>query len=1616
MTGAVASPQSLSALEKSFCGDDTRSPAAQAFLAQLVADILGDEGAALSPADLGAVAARFWAFAAERGGDRPAIRLEPAFGADGQPLGFDMLEIVQPDAPFLVDSVMGDLADAGLDVRAMAHPVAAIARDPSGRRAQSGEPAPESMILVLLSPVGEDRRPQVLAGVEAALDDARAAVSDYGAMRALMRSVIAELAVSSRGQGADGEENLAFLRWLNGDRFVFLGARQYEYPRTPGGDYAAEEPRYAHETSLGVLRDQGRAVLRRASEPAMLTTQLARYLDSAAPLVVAKSNLRSRVHRRVYMDYVGVKRYDAAGKAIGETRFVGLFTAEAYDEPVRDIPLIRAKTQAVLERAGQTPSAHSAKRLRNIVEGYPRDELFQMSADELYDVAMGLLHLLDRPRVRIFARTDPFDRFVSVLLFTPRDRYDTGVRQRAGDILAAAWGGRVSAYYPSFSDGPLAQVHFIIGINPGDHPRPDLKALEAQVEEAVRTWRDRFEAAVRSGGVAQGSVGATLATWAPGAFAAGYRDRNSAEEALEDIRAIAGLVPGGGVRVRAFRDGRCSPLQFRFKLYRAGEMIRLGDTIPILDNMGLEALEEEGYPLTPADGPAVWVHEFLLEDERGERLSFADIKAPFEAAFDAVWSGRAENDGFNRLVMELGVGWREAALVRGLARYRQQSGLDPSPAVQEAALRDNPAVSRLILDLFRTRLDPAVQASPDERRSQAAEVFAQIQTALQAVANLDADRALRRIALLVQAIQRTNYWQTGADGAPKAHISFKIASRELEDLPAPRPYREIYVCAPHVEGVHLRFGPVARGGLRWSDRRDDFRTEVLGLVKAQQVKNAVIVPVGSKGGFYPKMLPRGGSPDATREEAVRAYKTFLCGLLDLTDNLDAKGGVIHPANVVILDGDDPYLVVAADKGTATFSDIANSVSADYGFWLGDAFASGGSVGYDHKVMGITARGAWEAVKRHFRELGKDIQTTPFTMVGVGDMSGDVFGNGALLSKQTLLVAAFDHRHIFLDPTPDAAVSWAERARLFALPRSSWDDYDKSLISQGGAVIPRTAKTVSLTPEVKALLDLSGDETTPTDLIQAILRARAELLYLGGIGTYVKAPAESHGQVGDKANDGVRIDATELRVKVVGEGANLGFTQAGRIAFAKTGGRINTDAIDNSAGVDTSDHEVNIKILLDQAIADGSLQEAARPTLLASMTDEVGQHVLAHNYAQTLTITLQEAQAADELDAQVRFMKALEAAGRLDRKVEGLPGPGALAELAAAGKGLTRPELAVLTAYGKLELSAEIVASAAPDDPWFETTLRHYFPTELQPFEPQMKRHRLRREIIATVLANAVVDWVGPTFASRLTAATGADAAKTITAFEAARQVFRLPQVWAQVCAADGAIPAQAQTALYLEIALTARAHTYWLARRLMQEGGDAVTGVQALIDSYRPAVDDLQAMGDSPLSAFDDQAMQARAKAFLDAGADEALARQVAALRPMTAAVEIADLAFETQWPVPASAYLFHQTGAAFGYDRLRAAAAALPASDPYERAALRSLVAEMVGEQLALSRAIIANTAAPTPDAAAAVAAIAAWVEPRRDALQRAASTVADVEAAGAWSFAKLTLANTALRGATGV
>ncbi|HEY1751737.1 MAG TPA: NAD-glutamate dehydrogenase [Caulobacteraceae bacterium] len=1571
-------------------------PRAEAFLDAILADYRPEELPGVSVGELAARAASLWAFAQASAGPAPAIRVTPAPDDEGS----DLVEVAQPDAPFLVDSVMAELVESGASVEAMFHP---IIETPAGRR---------STIQVWIEPMGEERAPHIVQGLTATLADVRLAVDDFEAMNAQMGRAIEELkAAPAPADPAERDEDMAFLSWLDGGRFVFLGSRAYEYPRTPDGGYAAEEPDVVAGSGLGLLGDPDRAVLRRGSEPAVLSERIRTELASAPPLIVAKSNLKSAVHRRVYMDYVGVRRYGADGKPCGEIRFVGLFTAQAYDEPVRNVPLIRRKVAHVMARAGLAAGGHNEMRLANILETYPRDELFQTTEDELLATALGVLHLSDRPRVKLFVRRDPFDRFYSILFFAPRERYDAHLREEVGRRLAEAFGGHISAYYPSYSDAPLARVHYIVGVTPGRHLDPDVAGLERTIARLARTWSDDFETVVRRH-MAPDVAPAILAVWAD-AFPAGYRDGYGAADALADLAAIGRLSAERPIAIRAFRHASDSPRSFRFKLYRDADPVALADVLPILDHMGLKALSEEGFALAPlaTDGSRrkVWTHEFLLDDPRGERLSFEAVRGVFEEAFLASWGGLTESDGFNRLVLELAIPWRLAALVRALARYRQQSGLDPTPQVQQQALSDHSQATALILELFRRRLDPAFEG---DREAAAGETLAEIEAALQEVESLDDDRVLRRMAALVGAVQRTNFYQPGPDGRPKPYISFKVASRELEDLPDPKPFREIYVASPQVEGVHLRLGPVARGGLRWSDRRDDFRTEVLGLVKAQQVKNAVIVPVGSKGGFFPKRLPKGGSAAQVRAEAVSAYTTFLDGLLDLTDTLDAEGHVIHPPHVVVRDGDDPYLVVAADKGTATFSDIANDVAESYGFWLGDAFASGGSAGYDHKAMGITARGAWEGIKRHFRELGKDIQAQPFTCVGVGDMSGDVFGNGMLLSKATRLIAAFDHRHVFIDPDPDPARSWTERQRLFDLPTSSWDDYDRAAISAGGGVWPRTLKQIPITAQAKAALDLKADHLTPAELMSAILKARVELLYLGGIGTYVKASNESHLQVGDKANDALRIDGRDLRCRVVGEGANLGFTQAGRIEYALGGGRIDTDAIDNSAGVDTSDHEVNIKILTGMAERAGRLQAADRDPLLASMTDEIAEHVLAHNYDQTLALSVLQAETAQDISAHAAFMTDLESRGRLDRALEGLPSPSQLDERAKAGKGLTRPELAVLLAYGKLDLFEDVIASPAPDDPYFEGTLRGYFPKALAPFEAEMRRHRLRREIIATVVGNEMVNLCGPTFAGRLRAAAGVGVAELVVSFAAAREVLDFDDIWARVAALDGKAPAGGQIALFRELAYVLRGQTFWLAKWAARGGH----GVDDLIGDYRPAAEALKQLFPQILSPFEQKAAVRRASGWIRAGAPKDVAHQVALYRPLTIASVLADLAREKGWPLAAAARLYHHIGGAFSFDRLRAAAGERVGGDVYERLAVRRLIEDMLDEQAALTRAVMAHAdGSPPDDPGAARSAVAAWTGAKPDAVRTAKATIANIEKeGGAWSFAKLTIANAALRALT--
>jgi glutamate dehydrogenase len=1599
--------------------------AALRFLEQLHEDAVAEDLEELVVDDMVFLAADFWTWAQQRPASGAMIRCHPGVHADGRPMRRDILEIVTGDKPFLVDSVMAEINGQGADVLAMFHPIVTLERDAAGARAASrsgasaSAPRAESMMQVHIEPLDEAARAKLERGLEESLADVEAAVADYADMRARMDQVIDEIkAAPIRVSGEELEESIAFLRWLRDDNFAFLGCRVYEFPTDAQGAFIRDEPVILEETGRGVLRDPDRHVLRRGSEPAIITPAIEEFLREPSPLIVAKSNLISRVHRRVHMDYVGIKRYRADGEVSGETRFVGLFTATAYHAPVSDVPLVRRKVRRVLERAEKSPESHSHKQLQSILETYPRDELFQSDENELYEISRGILHLFDRPRPKLFIRRDRFDRFLAALVFIPRERFNSKLREQVGLLIAERYGGRVSAFYPYFGEGPLARVHFIIGLTPFDHPEPDPQDLERRIAELARTWEDEFLRVARE--EAPSTLRPRLGAYEQ-AFSAGYRETFSPREALDDVEAVEAIDPLTGVNVRAAqREGDGADL-LRFKVYRQGEAIPLSDVMPILENMGLHVEGETSYPIrcarrpgdSAAEPPVVWLHDFRMRRRDGA-IELESVRRAFEDGFTATWTGRNESDGFNRLILDAGASWRDVCFLRACAKYRQQTGLDPSQQVQEEALSDNPEIARLLIELKTVRFDPGFARDTDARAARQAEIDDTIGRALDKVESLDADRVLRRLWRLIRATQRTNFYQTDPDGAPKPAIALKIASREIEELQEPKPFREIFVWSPRVEGVHIRFGAVARGGLRWSDRRDDFRTEVLGLVKAQFVKNAVIVPVGAKGGFYPKQLPKmsagGGDREAFLAEGVAAYRLFVSSLLDVTDNI-VDDAVLHPHRVVVWDGEDPYLVVAADKGTASFSDIANEISEQRGFWLADAFASGGSAGYDHKKMAITARGGWEAVKRHFRELGLNIQEEPFTIIGVGDMSGDVFGNGMLLSKQIRLIAAFDHRDIFIDPNPaDPERSWTERQRMFELSRSSWKDYDGSLISQGGGVFARAAKSIPLSPEIKALTGIDKDTATPADLIRALLAAPCDLLWFGGIGCYIKSVQETDLQVGDKTNDGVRVNAEEVRARVIGEGANLGVTQAGRVALGRRGVKLNADFIDNSAGVDSSDHEVNIKILLNPVVRAGRMSREERDALLARMTDDVARKVLKHNYDQTLAISIAESTAAADLDSYERLIERFEARGVLNRRIEGLPTSDQFRELKKQGLGLTRPEIATLIAYAKLSLYQRILDSSVPDDPHFDALLEEYFPPALAGFAEDMRKHRLRREIIATVISNEVVNFGGATFSHRARESTGADTDAVARGFEAARQIFGFGELLGRIHALDNAAPAELQLELYREIIALLRRQTHWFVRWGRGAEKESLTPLQPVIDAYRPGVERLRAAALESISPFERESVEEHVNELIGEGAPVDLARDVARLRPLTSASDVIDLAIRTRCDPEDASRLYHAIGDRFRFDRLRAAAVALRSSEHWDRLAARRLIEDLYADQQQIAEVVFSCRQAAEGDADWTSAAIEEWARRNAEEVVRAEETLGEIEPGG-WSLAKLTLAAAALR-----
>jgi glutamate dehydrogenase len=1295
------------------------------------------------------------------------------------------------------------------------------------------------------------------------------------------------------------------------------------------------------------------------------------------------------VHRPGYTDYVGIKRYNASGEVIGEHRFIGLFTSTAYSARVSETPLLRGRVEAITTRAGLPHGGHLAKALHHILETYPRDDLFQISDDDLHDTALGILALGERQRLRLFVCRDPFDRFVSCLVYVPREAYSTDLRIKFQAILVAAYGGSGAEFDVQLSDAILARLHFTVRTTPGQVPLVERKEIEARLAATARRWDDDLrEALIDAEGEARGLE--LFKRWSAG-FPLGYRERVSARAAVPDVLKIASLSAASPLALALYRPLGAEPGALGFKVYRLGAAVVLSDSLPMLEHMGVRVLGEHNHGIS---GSAISLHDFELQAQLAEEIEPEALARLFEETFARVFRGEVENDDFNRLVLRAGLAADEIVVLRAYAKYLKQIGFALSQAAIESALVAQPRISRMLVQLFKLRFDP--QAS-DAQGAQA-QVNA-VEKALEKVSNLQEDRVLRQLLALIEATLRTNFWRTGvggtgAAGARRGFVSFKLDSARVPGLPEPRPLYEIWVYSPRFEGIHLRGGKVARGGLRWSDRPEDFRTEVLGLVKAQRVKNTVIVPVGSKGGFVLKKAPPAADREAYLKEGVACYEDYLRALLDLTDNL-AAGQPVPPPQVVRRDDDDPYLVVAADKGTATFSDYANAISAEYGHWLGDAFASGGSVGYDHKAMGITARGAWESVQRHFRELGTNTQDADFSVVGVGDMSGDVFGNGMLLSRHIRLLAAFDHRHIFIDPSPDVAASFAERERLFKLPRSSWMDYDSALIAAGGGVWARSEKSIPISPQAQAVLGIGADKLTPTELVSAILKAPVDLLYNGGIGTYIKAASETHADVGDRANDALRINGGELRCKVVAEGGNLGCTQRGRVEAALAGVRINTDAIDNSAGVDTSDHEVNIKILLGLAIGDGEMTLKQRNVLLPRMTDDVAALVLRDNYFQTQALSIARRQGVLLIDQQARFMRFLERTGRLNRAIEYLPTDDQIKERKARGAGLTSPELAVLLAYSKMWLSEELMASDLPEDPWMAQALERYFPALLrEKFGAYITRHPLKRDIIVTHLLNSMINRVGSTFVHWLSESTGAKPALVVRAYLATREVFGFVPLWQQIEALDNQLDDAVQAQMINDLGqLGTHATTWFLRSRRLAEP------MEQVVKRYTPAVDALRAR------LAGEGASSARAAAWAQAGVPAAITQAVVTAPALFAALDIAEIADATQRPLAEVCEVHAGLGQRLGLASLHRQIDALAADNYWQTLAKSALGDDLAGLQRAIAHDVV------NQGQGGAAQMLAGWEQRNHDTLERAQRLLAELGDAKGVDLAMVSVALRELR-----
>ncbi|MDQ5886829.1 MAG: glutamate dehydrogenase [Pseudomonadota bacterium] len=1557
------------------------------FLKHYYADVAPEDLIARNAFDLFGAALTHWQLAGQRTPDQARIRVyNPDFDEHGWQSSHSIVEIVNQDMPFLVDSVGMALNRFGITKHLIIHPVLPLSRNTDGQLEGLCDRSASSCHLESFIHVEIDRQtdPATLERIGTELDkvlqEVRAAVEDWP--RIIERVALARTEIEQAGESC--AEIAEFMQWLQNSHFTFLGYRQYDLVKQGRHDTL----KVVAGSGLGILREQEGQ--EQSKSFAALPAEVRKLAHDSERLILTKANSRANIHRPSYLDYVGVKRVDSQGKVIGEHRFLGLYTANVYNGSPNDIPVVRRKLGQVLARAGYLPGSHKEKTLQNILETYPRDELFEIPVETLINISRGIVNLQERQRARLFVREDVYRRYLSCLVYVPRDNYNTEVRLKMQAILQQAFGGTSTEYYVTLSESILARIEFIVRIPTGHKPEYDLDALEAQIAQACRRWRDDLaQALLEHFGEEHGT---RLLRSYGDAFPVSYREDYQARSAVHDLEKIERLREDGAIAMHLYHD-KARADRVHFKLLRLNAPISLSQSLPMLENMGVQVLDEHPYCLHSNDGRSIWISDFALQLSADDLFETDISRENFQQAFAHIFRGEVENDGLNRLVVLAGLNWREVTLLRAYSRYLRQAGLTFNQTYIEQCLAHYAGIAHQLVELFHLRLSPEEsQRNP----RQAERLEAEIRQELDKVENLDDDRILNSFLTVILCTLRSNFFQPDKHGQNKPYLSFKLNSRDIGFLPLPRPMVEIWVYSPRMEGIHLRGGKVARGGLRWSDRMEDFRTEVLGLVKAQMVKNAVIVPVGSKGGFVCKQLPPASDRDAFQAEGVECYKTFIRGLLDLTDNL-LGNEVAPPQNVVRLDDDDPYLVVAADKGTASFSDIANAISQEYGFWLDDAFASGGSAGYDHKKMAITARGAWESVKRHFRELGIDTQTQEFSVVGIGDMSGDVFGNGMLRSQHIRLLAAFDHRHIFIDPDPDTAASFAERERLFRLPRSSWADYNPALISGGGGIYPRSAKSIKPSAQACAVLGIEPGSYSPAELIHEILKAPVDLLYNGGIGTYIKASRQNHSEANDRANDILRVNANELRCKVIAEGGNLGLTQPARVEYALCGGRINTDAIDNSGGVDCSDHEVNIKILLNGALSAGDLTLKQRNKLLADMTDEVAELVLRDNYQQTQAISLAEMLAAPMLNVHARFIQFHEKAGKLNRRLEYLPSEEEIADRRLARQGLTRPELAVLLAYAKITMYESLLDSHVPGALEFTLMLAEYFPKPIcKRFADQMYEHYLKYEIIATHVTNTIVNRMGITFAFRLGEETGATAAEVAFAWAIACEVFRARHFWQQLEALDNQVPAQIQMQMQTEFRKLIERATRWMLRnsRALADHGEVAKKFAAGIEQLLPILPHI-------LHGSERSNSQRRADEYREAGVPEGLAQHIALCEPLVSVLDIIEISHTSRLDLVQVAGAYFDLGTKLQLDWLLHSINSLPRDNRWQTLARSALRDDLYRQHRALAALVLQTAHAISPEES-----VDMWLEHRANSINSCMQIFSELQAQSSQDLAMLSAA----------